>query len=99
MSTIEKAVGKLGQNGDPENETGVSMPPAVGAVEKAVSQGALILIDSNDDNFDFRIRGKKFKLAYLFSLLFYLPLRNYPSIKLSDCLKGIRPLNQKTLFD
>ena len=42
---------------------------------------------------------KKFKLAYLFSLLYNLPLRNYPSIKLLECLKGIRLINQKTLFD
>lgn len=68
-------------------------------LEKAISQGAIILVDSNDDNFDFRIRGKKFKLAYLFSLLYNLPLRNYPSIKLLECLKGIRLINQKTLFD
>lgn len=68
-------------------------------LEKAISQGAIILVDSNDDNFDFKIRGKKFKLAYLFSLLFYLPLRNYPSAKLSECLRGIQQRNQKTLFD
>lgn len=71
----------------------------VSLLEKAVSQGAIILIDSNDDNFDFKIRGKKFKLAYLFSLLYNLPLRNYPSVKLSECLKGIQPINQKSLFD
>jgi energy-coupling factor transporter ATP-binding protein EcfA2 len=68
-------------------------------LEKAVSQGAIILVDSNDDSFDFKIRGKKFKLAYLFSLLYYLPLRNYPDAKLSECLRGVRYLNQKTLFD
>jgi receptor protein-tyrosine kinase len=39
MSTIEKAIGKLGQNGDPEKETGAPVPPAVGAAEKATSQG------------------------------------------------------------
>lgn len=90
---------------DPKGTFEVNISPdevpddVVFLLEKAISQGAIILIDSNDDNFDFRIRGKKFKLAYLFSLLYNLPLRNYPSIKLSECLKGIRPINQKTLFD
>lgn len=68
-------------------------------LEKAISQGAIILVDSKDDNFDFRIRGKKFKLAYLFSLLYNLPLRSYPNVKLSECLRGIKQVNQKTLFD
>ncbi|MBZ4188887.1 hypothetical protein [Niabella beijingensis] len=68
-------------------------------LEKAISQGAIILLDSQDDGFDFRIRKKKFKLSYLFSLLYDLPLRNYPDAKLSECIRGIRYLNQKTLFD
>ena len=68
-------------------------------LEKAISQGAIILLDSKDDSFDFKIRGKKFKLAYLFSLLYDLPLRNYPDAKLSECLKDIKYINQKTLFD
>lgn len=66
-------------------------------LEKAVSQGAIILVDAKDDNFDFTIRGKNFKLAYLFSLLYSLPLRNYPSVKLSECLRGIKRINQKTI--
>jgi hypothetical protein len=68
-------------------------------LEKAVSQGAIILVDSNDDSFDFKIRGKKFKLAFLFSLLYSIPLRNYPDTKLSKCLRGVELINQKTLFD
>ena len=39
MSTIEKAVGKLGQNGDPEEKIEAPVPPVVGAVEKAASIG------------------------------------------------------------
>lgn len=71
----------------------------VSLLEKAVSQGAIILINSNDDNFDFRVRGKKFKLSYLFCLLYNIPLRSYPSVKLSECLKGIQTIHQKSLFD
>jgi energy-coupling factor transporter ATP-binding protein EcfA2 len=90
---------------DPKGTFAVDVKPTdlsddiVFLLEKAISQGAIILVDSNDDNFDFKIRGKKFKLAYLFSLLYKLPLRSYPSIKLSECLKGIQQINQKTLFD
>lgn len=68
-------------------------------LEKAVSQGALILLESNDDSFDFEIRGQRFKLSFLFSLLYNLPLRNYPPAKLSECLRGIESDNQKSLFD
>ncbi|MEV4887669.1 hypothetical protein MRBLMN1_006261 [Chitinophaga ginsengisegetis] len=58
-------------------------------LEKGTSQGAFILLDSADDSFDFKIRNKRFKLAYLLSLLYKLPLRKYPATKLSQCLNGI----------
>ncbi|MBB6328398.1 energy-coupling factor transporter ATP-binding protein EcfA2 [Algoriphagus iocasae] len=57
-------------------------------IDKGVSQGAFILLDSNDDSFDFEIRGKRFKLSYLFSILYDLPIRTYTEIKLSECLSG-----------
>lgn len=56
-------------------------------IDKGVSQGAFILLDSNDDSFDFIIRSKRFKLSYLFYILYNLPLRNYTETKLSTCLK------------
>lgn len=70
-------------------------------LEKGVSQGAFILIDKHDQSFDFEVRGKRFKLSYLFFLLFNLPLRNYPAINLSQCLKEIKDIgiNQGTLFN
>lgn len=66
------------------------IPPSIlELIEKGASQGAFILLDTNDTNFDFEIKGQRFKLAYLYSLLYKLPLRKYPNIKLSDCIKGI----------
>ncbi|MCB0745920.1 MAG: hypothetical protein KDC90_00520 [Ignavibacteriae bacterium] len=68
---------------------------------KGVSQGAFILLDYNDDTFDFELRGKRFKLSYLFFILYNLPLRNYTAMYLSDALKDIKDsdnFNQGTLF-
>jgi hypothetical protein len=69
-------------------------------LEKGISQGAFILVDSDDSALNFKIRGQRFKLAYLFSILYKLPLRRYPDIKLSECLKGIElnSVNQISLF-
>ena len=70
-------------------------------IEKGVSQGAFILLDTDESSFDFEIRGKRFRLSYLFSVLYYLPIRKYPSIKLSECLKGVegQSFNQISLFE
>lgn len=68
---------------------------------KGVSQGAFILLDYNDDSFDFEIRGKRFKLTFLFFIIYNLPLRNYPAMDLSEALKEIKDIdyhNQGTLF-
>jgi hypothetical protein len=59
----------------------------VDLIKKGISQGAFTLLDSNDDSFDFDIRGKRIKLSFLFFILYKLPLRNYNSVKLSECLK------------
>jgi hypothetical protein len=68
-------------------------------LEKGVAQGAFILLNSNDDSFDFEIRGKRFKLSYLFCILYKLPLRVYNKISLSDCLNSLDNTNQTTLFN
>lgn len=68
---------------------------------KGVSQGAFILLDYNDDSFDFELRGKRFKLSFLFFVLYNLPLRNYSPMDLSEALKEIKDIdyyNQGTLF-
>lgn len=56
-------------------------------IEKGISQGAFILLDSADDAFDFEIRNQRFKFSYLLSILYKLPIRVYPSTRLSECLK------------
>lgn len=70
-------------------------------IEKATSQGALILIDSDDNSFDFEVKGKRFKISYLFAILYNLPLRKYNTVNLSECLEGVIGKNsgQFTLFN
>lgn len=57
-------------------------------LEKGISQGAIILLDCDDESFNFKIRNERFKLSYLFFLLYKLPIRKYNPIKLSDCILG-----------
>jgi len=82
-----------------EDETEVP-DSIVNLIEKAVSQGAIILLDCDDDSFDFELRNHRFKISYLFFLLYKLPLRNYPAVRLSESLKNIQnfPITQTTLF-
>ena len=68
-------------------------------LEKAAYQGAIILVDNNDDAFDFSVRGKRFRLTYLLAPLFKMPLRNYNEVRLSECLKSGNSLSQMTIFD
>lgn len=70
-------------------------------IEKGVAQGAFILLDDKDDAFDFNVRNKRFKLSYLFFMLYKLPIRKYPAVKLSQCLKNIKSdvISQASLFE
>jgi energy-coupling factor transporter ATP-binding protein EcfA2 len=72
----------------------------VGLLEKGIAQGALILVDSDGQSFDFEVRGKRLKLSYLFFPLYEIPLRKYTDIKLSECLRGlqIESQGQTSLF-
>lgn len=62
----------------------------ISLLEKGLAQGALILVDSDGQSFDFEIRGKRLKLSYLFAPLYDIPLRKYTDIKLSECLRGLQ---------
>ncbi|WP_157209178.1 ORC-CDC6 family AAA ATPase [Mariniflexile maritimum] len=68
-------------------------------IEKGVAQGAFILLDSNDDSFDFEIRNKRFKLSYIFCILYNIPLRVYNKTKLSECLTLLDDAGQISLFN
>ncbi|WP_119789593.1 ORC-CDC6 family AAA ATPase [Flavobacterium anhuiense] len=69
-------------------------------LEKAVYQGALILVDSNQSVFDFEVRGKKFRLAYMLAPLFKLPLRTYGQVNLSTFFTDkSTDTSQKNLFE
>lgn len=85
------------------DESEVALPSnIINLLEIGLSQGAFILLDSSDDRFDFEVRGQRFKLSFLFSILYILPLRKYNKVKLSDCLKmsgGDSDFNQFSLFE
>ena len=69
-------------------------------LEKAVYQGALILLDSNQSVFDFEVRGKKFRLAYMLAPMFKLPLRTYGPVNLSAFFnEKTNDISQKNLFE
>lgn len=72
----------------------------INLLEKGIAQGALILVDSDGQSFDFELRGKRLKLSYLFAPLYDIPLRKYTDIKLSECLRGlqIEGAGQTSLF-
>ncbi|WCT11556.1 hypothetical protein [Mucilaginibacter jinjuensis] len=72
-----------------ENEHDIS-DEVVKLLEKGISQGALILVENNAETFDFVIRGKRLKLAYLFFPLYDLPVRKYTALKMSECLRGLQ---------
>jgi hypothetical protein len=57
-------------------------------LEKGVYQGAIILTDPSENAFDFEMRGKTFRLSYLFCPKFKIPLRKYGPVPLSKCLTG-----------
>lgn len=69
-------------------------------IEKGVAQGAIILLEAKESSFDFMVREQRFRLSYLFSILYDLPLRTYKECKLSECLsdKKSQPL-QGSLFN
>ncbi len=68
-------------------------------LERGIAQGAFILLDCDDDSFDFKVRGKKFKLSFLFAAKYHLPLRRYPEVNLSVCLKGSDRFQQTIKFE
>ncbi|MBN8672816.1 MAG: hypothetical protein J0L56_01715 [Chitinophagales bacterium] len=57
-------------------------------LEKAVYQGAIVLLNPSENAFDFEMKRKIFKLSYLFSPKFKTPLRKYSTIALSRVLSG-----------
>jgi len=64
-------------------------------LEKGVSQGAFIILDTEDQGFDFECRGQRFKLSYLLSIQYKLPLRRNPVASLTDIIYK-KDLNQIT---
>ena len=45
------------------------------------------------------LRNKRFKLSYIFCILYNIPLRVYNKIKLSECLTSLDDAGQISLFN
>jgi hypothetical protein len=57
-------------------------------IEKALLQGALILVGNEKEIYDFEINNKRFKLSYLYYPKYKLPLRMNKQIKLSSLINS-----------
>lgn len=63
-------------------------------IEKALLQGALILVGNEKEVYDFEIHNKRFKLSYLYYPKYKLPLRMNKKIKLSSIINSYdKPIN------
>lgn len=68
-------------------------------LEKGVYQGAIIFVNPSENAFDFEMKNKRFRLSYLFSPLFKIPLRKYSVVALSKCLSGKETITKQTEID
>lgn len=66
-------------------------------IEKGLLQGAFILVNENDQNFDFELDNKRFKLSYLYSHEYKLPLRIGKEIKIEKIISDNKTM--LNLFD
>lgn len=68
-------------------------------IEKALLQGALILVGNEKEIYDFEINNKRFKLSYLYYPKYRLPLRMNKQIKLSSIIKDSNSYERKVSID
>jgi hypothetical protein len=68
-------------------------------LEKGVFQGAFVLVDSDDESFDFEVKNKKFKLSYLYYPEYKLPIRKSSSIGLRTIMNTGEVDNSPNLFN
>nr|WP_199001272.1 hypothetical protein [Flavobacterium sp. ASV13] len=66
-------------------------------LEKGLLQGAFILVDSQNESFDFDIEDKRLKLSYMYYPKYRLPIRKSEPVNLSAILT--ENFNTNTLFD
>ena len=62
-------------------------------------QGAFILVNENQESFDFDLKNKRFKLSYLYSPQFKLPLRVNKGAKLDKIISDNTNTTMLNLFD
>ncbi|MGN7707560.1 ORC-CDC6 family AAA ATPase [Chryseobacterium sp. 22543] len=68
-------------------------------IEKGLLQGAFILVNENQESFDFDLKNKRFKLSYLYSPQFKLPLRVNKGIKLDKIISDNTNTTMPNLFN
>lgn len=68
-------------------------------LEKGLFQGAFILVENEQDNFDFDVYGKRLKLSYLYYPKYRLPIRKSKEISLQKILRNDRNNNSINLFN
>jgi hypothetical protein len=66
----------------------------------AVYQGAIVFVDPDENDLDPSLSDKRFRLSYLLSVSFFLPLRLMKPVQLSKCLDSVLTpgLTQQELF-
>lgn len=63
-------------------------------IEKGIFQGAFILIDDDNDDFDFEVNGKRLKLSYMYYPTYKLPIRKSKDVSLQKIFNEINFDNQ-----
>lgn len=58
-------------------------------IEKGIFQGAFILIDDDNDDFDFQVDGRRLKLSYMYYPTYKLPIRKSKDVSLHKILNEI----------
>ena len=66
-------------------------------IEKGLFQGAFILVENQNENFDFEINNKRIKLSYMYYPKYRLPIRKSDAVSLSTILG--ENFSANTLFD
>ncbi|MDR4892716.1 MULTISPECIES: ORC-CDC6 family AAA ATPase [unclassified Chryseobacterium] len=77
----------------------VNNPDYLTILEKGLFQGAFILVENEQDSFDFDVLGKRLKLSYLYYPKFRLPIRKSKEISLRKILTNGQYNNTVNLFN
>lgn len=74
-------------------------PDYLTILEKGLFQGAFILVENEQDSFDFDVFGKRLKLSYLYYPKFRLPIRKSKEVSLRKIFTNEQYNNSVNLFN